>query len=359
MKAATAVINRRALRHNLQQIRQFSPNSQLVAVVKANAYGHGLVETARALQDADAFAVARLGEAHALRCGGIVKPIILLEGFFDAPDLPVLVASRLETAVHSYEQLEALENADLPDSIRVWMKIDTGMHRLGVNLDEADAFYQRLAQCKNVKQPVNIISHFSRADEVEQPATQAQINKFMAFVADKPGEKSIAASGGILYWPDAHLDWIRPGIILYGASPKSYETGAKYGLEPVMALKSSLIAVRSHKKNDPVGYGGTWISPRDTKLGVIAMGYGDGYPRSAPSGTPVLINGREVPIVGRVSMDMISVDLGPDATDSVGDEVILWGKNLPVEKIADYTGISAYELMTKLTSRVAMEYLDE
>ncbi len=359
MKAATAVIDRGALRHNWQQIRALAPDSRHVAVVKANAYGHGLVEIARELTDADAFAVARLSEAHALRAGGIVKPIILLEGFFDASDLPVIVASRLEVAVHFEEQLQALEQAELSDPVKVWMKIDTGMHRLGVRPEEAEAFYQRLCQCKNVKQPVNLISHFSRADEDDPQPTEAQIARFMAFADGKPGEKSISASGGILYWPQAHLDWVRPGIILYGVSPKTGTDASEYGLKPVMTLKSRLIAVRKHKAGEPVGYGGTWVSERDTCLGVIAVGYGDGYPRSAPSGTPVVINGRNVPIAGRVSMDMITIDLGPDCSDKAGDEVILWGDSLPVEHIADVSGISAYELITKLTSRVAMEYLDE
>ncbi|KGP42403.1 alanine racemase [Morganella morganii] len=359
MKAATAVIDRGALRHNWQRIRELAPDSRHVAVVKANAYGHGLVEIARELNEADAFAVARLSEAHALRAGGIVKPIILLEGFFDAADLPVIVASRLEVAVHFEEQLVALEQAQLSDPVKVWMKIDTGMHRLGVRPEEAEAFYQRLCNCKNVQQPVNIISHFSRADEDDAQPTEAQIARFMAFAADKPGEKSISASGGILYWPQAHLDWVRPGIILYGVSPKSGTEAGDYGLKPVMTLKSRLIAVRKHKAGEAVGYGGTWVSDRDTCLGVIAVGYGDGYPRSAPSGTPVVINGRRVPIAGRVSMDMITIDLGPDCSDKAGDEVILWGDSLPVEQIAEASGISAYELITKLTSRVAMEYLDE
>ncbi|MEQ2024310.1 alanine racemase [Xenorhabdus szentirmaii] len=359
MKSATAVIDRRALRHNLQQIRKQAPDSKVIAVVKANAYGHGLLEAAYTMEGADCFGVARIGEALALRSGGIVKPVLLLEGFFEAADLPVLVVNHIDTVVHCIEQLEALEQADLPHPIKVWMKLDTGMHRLGVRLDEAEAFYQRLKRCHNVEQPVNIISHFSRADEPEVETTQQQIDHFMAFVADKSGEKSIAASGGILLWPQAHLDWVRPGIMMYGASPIADKTAADFKLLPAMTLKSRLISVRKHKIGESVGYGGTWSSEQDTCIGVVAMGYGDGYPRSAPAGTPVFINGREVPIVGRVSMDMITVDLGPACQDKVGDEVTLWGSVLPVEKIAEHSGISAYELITKLTSRVEMEYLDE
>ena len=375
MQAATVLINRRALRHNLQRLRELAPASKLVAVVKANAYGHGLIETARTLPDADAFGVARLEEALRLRAGGITRPILLLEGFFEADDLPTISAEHLHTAVHNEEQLVALENAELKEPVTVWMKLDTGMHRLGVLPEQAEAFYQRLSQCKNVRQPVNsrrcrscektppqpvnIVSHFARADEPQSGATEKQLDIFNTFCEGKPGQRSIAASGGILLWPQSHFDWARPGIILYGVSPlEDGTTGADFGCQPVMSLTSSLIAVREHKAGEPVGYGGTWVSERDTRLGVVAMGYGDGYPRAAPSGTPVLVNGREVPIVGRVAMDMICVDLGPQAQDKAGDPVILWGEGLPVERIAEMTKVSAYELITRLTSRVAMKYVD-
>ena len=359
MQAATVVINRRALRHNLQRLRELAPASKLVAVVKANAYGHGLLETARTLPDADAFGVARLEEALRLREGGITQPILLLEGFFNATDLPTISAQHLHTAVHNVEQLEALEAAELAEPVTVWMKLDTGMHRLGVRPEEADAFYQRLSQCKNVCQPVNIVSHFARADEPDCGATERQLDIFNTFTEGKPGQRSIAASGGILLWPQSHFDWARPGIILYGVSPLEQQPwGPDFGMQPVMSLISSLIAVREHKAGEAVGYGGTWISERDTRLGVVAMGYGDGYPRAAPSGTPVLVNGRIVPVVGCVAMDMICVDLGPEAEDKTGDAVTLWGEGLPVERIAEITKVSAYELITRLTSRVAMKYID-
>ncbi|WP_426447085.1 alanine racemase [Siccibacter colletis] len=359
MQAATVVVNRRALRHNLQRLRELAPASRLVAVVKANAYGHGLLETARSLPDADAFGVARLEEALRLREGGITQPILLLEGFFNADDLPMISALGLHTAVHSDEQLVALEQANLDKPVTVWMKLDTGMHRLGVQPEEAEAFYQRLVRCPNVCQPVNVVSHFARADEPACGATERQLDIFASFSEGKPGLRSIAASAGILLWPQSHFDWVRPGIILYGVSP--LEGGARAadaGFMPAMSLTSSLIAVRSHKAGEPVGYGGTWVSARDTRLGVVAMGYGDGYPRCAPSGTPVIVNGREVPIVGRVAMDMICVDLGPEAQERAGDEVVLWGDALPVERIAEITKVSAYELITRLTSRVAMKYVE-
>ena len=359
MQAATVVINRRALRHNLQRLRELAPDSRMVAVVKANAYGHGLLETARTLTDADAFGVARLEEALRLREGGITQPVLLLEGFFDADDLPSISREGFHTVVHNEAQLSALEQATLEKPVTVWMKLDTGMHRLGVLPEHADAFYERLSACKNVSQPVNIVSHFARADEPDCGATEKQLALFNHFTDGKPGQRSIAASGGILLWPQSHFEWVRPGIILYGVSPLDTRPwGEDFGFKPVMTLTSSLIAVREHKAGEPVGYGGTWVSERDTRLGVIALGYGDGYPRSAPSGTPVRVNGREVPIVGRVAMDMICVDLGPDAQDKMGDSVVMWGDGLPVERIAEMTGVSAYELITRLTPRMATRYLD-
>lgn len=360
MKAATALINRRALRHNLLRVKEIAPNSQLIAVVKANAYGHGLVGVGSAVEAlVDGFGVARLNEALLLRQHGITKPVVLLEGFFEQADLELMTEHKIDTVIHCVEQLEMLEAAKLPHSLKVWMKLDTGMHRLGVLPKDAEDFYQRLQRCQNVELPINIVSHFCQADAPHLPTTQHQIDCFKQFIAGKEGEKSIAASAGILLWPEAHYDWVRPGIMMYGASPQEGKSAADFGLQPVMTLKSTLIAVREHSAGQCVGYGETWCSEKDTRLGVVAIGYGDGYPRNVPSGTPVLINGRKVPIIGRISMDMTVVDLGLNATDKVGDDVVLWGNGLPVEEIAAQTGIINYELLTKLTSRVAMEYVDE
>ncbi|MGL4206080.1 MAG: alanine racemase [Aeromonadaceae bacterium] len=357
MKAATALIHTQALQHNLRIVREQAPTTKVVAVVKANAYGHGLLPVARTLKEADAYAVARIEEALTLRSGGIVKPVILLEGFFSADDLPVLAANNLQTAVHSWEQLEALEQVELPQPIRAWVKLDTGMHRLGVRPEEASAFFARLAKCKNVVQPFNLMTHFSCADELDNPATREQIALFNRLAEGMGGECALSNSAGVLAWKEAHADWVRPGIMLYGISPFPDKVGADHGLQPVMTLKSTLIAVREAKAGEQVGYGANWTTQRDTRLGVIAMGYGDGYPRMAPNGTPVLVNGRLVPTAGRVSMDMMTVDLGPEATDRVGDEVTLWGEGLPVEQVAEYVGTIPYELVTKLTPRVIVDFV--
>ena len=358
MKPATAKISSVALKHNIQTIKQKAPNSKIIAVVKANAYGHGVVFLSSAVESlVDCFGVARLEEALKLRSNGITKPILLLEGFFSSKDLPILAVNNIQTVVHSKEQLEALEKAKTPNPVKVWLKIDTGMHRLGVHLDEVETFYQKLKSLSCVDPNIGFVSHFSRADELECGYTEKQLARFLQATEGKSGERSISASGGILFWPEAHLDWIRPGIIMYGISPNN-TAGKEYGLTPVMNLTSSLIAVREHKKGEPVGYGGVWVSDKDTKIGVVAIGYGDGYPRDVPEGTPVYLNGRRVPIVGKVSMDMLTVDLGADSQDKVGDEVILWGKELPIEEIASIADIISYELITKLTPRVLTEYID-
>ena len=230
MKAAIAQINTAALRHNLAVVKRHAPQCKIIAVVKANAYGHGLLPVARTLVDADAYAVARIEEALMLRSCAVVKPIVLLEGFFSAADQPVLAANNLQTAVHTWEQLEALEQAELPAPVVAWLKLDTGMHRLGVRAEEMPAFIERLGKCKNVVQPFNVMTHFSRSDELEQSTTREQIDLFSKLTASLKGERAMANSAGILAWPDSHCDWVRPGVILYGVSPLPEHGGG--GLRP-------------------------------------------------------------------------------------------------------------------------------
>ena len=373
MKPAIATINSAALRHNIQLIKSFAPNQKLLAMIKANAYGQGLLPAAHILADqVDGFGVARLREALEIQETGYTGKILLVEGFFDREELLKTLSRRFDSVIHCYEQLELLEQVakeweeeqqkgfwkrktKIYFPINIWLKIDTGMHRLGVHPEQVDEFYQRLKKCPLVES-ISFVSHFSRADELDCGYTEKQIATFEQATQSYPEHaRSISASSGILYWKQAHYEWVRPGIIIHGISPH-YEPITHLGFQPVMTLSSSLIAVRTHKAGEPVGYGGTWVSPKDTKLGVIAMGYGDGYPRNAPEGTPVLINGRKVPIVGRVSMDMLTVDLGADSQDKVGDEAIFWGKDLLIEEIAEHIGVISYELITKLTPRVIFEY---
>ncbi|NLS13468.1 alanine racemase [Vibrio sp. SM6] len=359
MKAATASIDLAALEHNLARLSELAPHSKMIAVVKANAYGHGLRYVADTAKRADAFGVARIEEALQLRANGIVQPILLLEGFYSASDLRVLVTNNIQTVVHCEEQLRDLEAAQLETPVVVWLKIDSGMHRLGVRPEQFDDFVARLHQCNNVAKPLRYMSHFGCADELQSAVTTEQLSQFLALTEGCQGDRTLAASAGILAWPKSHLEWVRPGIIMYGVSPFAEQSAEQLGFKPVMTLKSHLIAVRDVKAGESVGYGGIWRSERDTKVGVVAIGYGDGYPRTAPNGTPVWINGRKVPLAGRVSMDMLTVDLGPEAADRVGDEAILWGSALPSEEVAQHIGTIAYELVTKLTARVAMEYTYE
>lgn len=354
LRTATAVIDLEALSSNYSLIQSISANSKVLAVLKANGYGHGLERIAQALPNADAFGVARIDEALALRAAGIVKPIVLLEGFFTETDIDILAVNNLQTIVHNEQQLDAIINADLEKPLKVWLKIDTGMHRLGINPEQLPTFYHALSESKNVQQPIVLMSHLGCADEKNSSVTPKQIALFEALTADFSLEKSLANSAAVLAWPASHYQWIRPGLLLYGVSPLALNAPVD-GIAPVMTLQSSLIAMREINAGEAVGYGAAWVSDQKTTIGVVAIGYGDGYPRHASNGTPVLINGRRVPLIGRVSMDMITVDLGNNATDQVGDVATLWGKGLPVEEIAKFATTIPYELLCNITRRVLIQ----
>jgi len=359
MITAEAVINLKALSDNYDLLKKKCGNKPVVAVIKGDAYGHNAVKVAKTLSQADMFAVSRIEEAQELRDAGIQQPILLLEGCFCKADLEEAAREGFHTAIHCKEQLQDLQQADITKPISVWLKLDTGMHRLGVQPCELSDYVQQIEATEKLAGPVGFMSHFSRADELSLPTTQKQIDLFLAQTSQFPGPKTLANSAGILYWSDSHLDFMRAGIAMYGISPKADETGSELGLKSAMTLQTKLIAVRKHKAQQPVGYGETWTSERDTYMGVVAMGYGDGYPRTAPEGTPVFINGRIVPISGRVSMDMITVDLGPDAKDKVGDTVEFWGENLPIEQVSNHIGTIPYELVIKLTRRVHKTYINK
>ncbi len=363
MKLATALIDTAALTHNVNVIRQYAAHQDIWIMVKANAYGHGMLAVARALAPlVTGFGVARIDEALLLCQQKIVKPILLLEGYFSLAELEQIAKLQLHTVVHSIAQLELIEqynakqHKDLSAPISVWLKIDTGMHRLGFLPEQVSEVIERLTLCESVAKPLNFMSHFSSADEKDSDFTKAQISLFEKMTKGLAGKKSIAASSGCFNWPTSLYDAVRPGISVYGISPMEALNGQDLGLKPVMSMTSSLIAVRDVAKGGKVGYGASWQAKSDTRLGVVAMGYGDGYPRLAPTGTPMLVNGRKVPIVGRVSMDMITVDLGANATDKVGDEVILWGEGLPVEEVARHIGTLGYELVTQIMPRVKYIY---
>ncbi len=357
--ATTATIDLAALRHNLARVRAAAPGCRVATALKANAYGHGLLRAARALDNADAFAVARCDEALALREAGIGKPIVVLEGFLQPEEIERCVQHQLQATIHHESQVRMLELVKLDRPINLWLKIDTGMHRLGFSPQQVPSALARLAACPNAAPNPRLMSHLAKADDRDDPYTHYQLDTFKAAIQGKGGERSLANSGGILGWPETHFDWVRPGIMLYGCSPFNQGVGADVGLRPVMTLASRLIAINHYAAGEAIGYSGVWRCPRDSRIGVVAIGYGDGYPRHAPSGTPVWVNGQRVPLVGRVSMDLITVDLSDLPAAQVGDPVVLWGRDLPAEEIAAKVGTITYELFCKVTPRVVVVETDE
>jgi alanine racemase len=348
----TATIDLAALRHNLGVVRKNAPRSKVMAAIKADGYGHGAVPVARALEDqADAFAVAALEEALMLREARVKAPIVLLEGILSAEEARLCLRHGLQVVVHDHWQLEILEALPQGARVSLWAKLDSGMHRLGFPLGDVPGLWKRI-QARPEWEFMGWITHLACADEPDNPATHEQVQAFERALEGRPGARSIANSAGLLAWPEARADWVRPGLMLYGASPLPGKLGADLGLRPAMRLESRLIAVRDYPKGAAIGYGATWRCPEDMRIGVASVGYADGYHRVLPSGTPVLVHERCVPMVGRVSMDMITLDLRAVPEARVGDPVLLWGPGLPVEDIAARAGTIAYELLCGLTQRV-------
>lgn len=356
MREAELGLNLAALHHNVRRVRDLAPYSRILAMVKADAYGHGVLTVANALSEVDGFGVAFIDEAMALREAGISQTINVLQGVFNGDEMFTAVRKGLQIVVHHEEQLRIVEACRLSGPIDVWLKIDTGMHRLGFSMDRVADAYRRLQEARVVRE-VGLMTHFACADELGSRHTEKQIARFreLQHQISEGGEHiipdSLANSAGIVAWPAAHGAWVRPGIMLYGSSPLADRSAQELGLKPVMTLTSRLIAINPVSRGEAVGYGATWTAERDTRLGVVGIGYGDGYPRHARSGTPVLINGRLVPVVGRVSMDMITVDLG-DLPAKIGDTAVLWGEGLPADTVADHAGTISYELFCKVTRRV-------
>ena len=354
---ARALIRLGALKHNLSVIRGASPDAKIMAVIKANAYGHGMVTVAENVGDVDAFAVARLPEAIELHYAGVNKPIVLLAGVLSDEELVAAIAHRFEIVVHCPEQVDLLERCD-SGKVVVWLKFDTGMNRLGFSAEDAEELIERLQNIPAVAE-LRLMSHLASADEQGNEETKEQLRLFESVVSGFSGAISVANSATALGWPALAGDyWIRTGIALFGVSPFEGQTGADLGLEPVMQFEARLIARKPLQKGARVGYRGAYTAASDSVLGIISAGYGDGYTRHFKSGTPVLINGRKVPVIGNVSMDMIAVDLGENSTDTIGDIVTLWGPGLPVEEIAPWAGAIPYELVCGVMNREASEVVD-
>ena len=341
-RSARISVDGDALRHNLGRVRALAPSSKVMAVIKANAYGHDVLTAAGSLDDADAFALAMPAEAVALRRAGISKPLVVLQGFANKDELGLCVEYDLQPVIHQQWQAELLYTASRY-CIDVWLKIDTGMHRLGVPPEAVDETCQTL-RSSAVVGDIRFMSHFANADYPDHPLNNIQLETFIKVLSKYDAERSIANSAAVLSRADSHLEWVRPGIMLYGTSPLHDRTAAQLGLKPAMQFETRLCAVQQIRKGEAIGYGSTWQCPEDMPVGVVAAGYGDGYPRHAPSGTPVWINNQLCPSVGRVSMDSICVDLrGVDAVP--GDRVVLWGRELSVDIIASQAETISYELL--------------
>ncbi len=346
-----ACIDLAALQHNLTQVKTHAPDSRVMAIAKADAYGHGLLLCSQAFKQADAIGLLDLSDAISLRKAGISKPICLLEGFFTGDEIPPIIKNKLEPVIHSPWQLDALEKINNKSALSVWLKVDTGMNRLGFSPAEFKFILARLSAMKCIAS-ISVMSHLAYADEPESLNSSRQIKAFLDIKEAISLTRSIANSAAILALPECHLDWVRPGIMLYGSSPFAHSSAEDLNLRPVMSLESEIISVKNIKKGDAVGYGGKWICPQDMKIGVVACGYGDGYPRHATTGTPVMVAGKMTKLIGRVSMDMITVDLRGIDEAEAGSPVELWGRKVSVDRVAKMSDTIAYELLCGVTARV-------
>lgn len=343
-----ARIDLSALERNLHTARRLT-SARIMAVIKANAYGHGLLQTADALRAAEGFAVLDIADAVRLREAGFRQTILLLEGVFSAGDMSVLAQYDIDAVLHSSHQLAMLDAYPRRGSLSLWLKINTGMNRLGFTPQEAPAVLAQLKAHAAIRE-VTLMTHFANADKAEGVAVQ--LERFNDLAASFKVPRSLANSAALLRYPATHGDWVRPGIMLYGTSPFAETSAQELGLRPVMTLSSEIISVREIQSGEQVGYAGLFRADRKMRIGVVACGYADGYPRHAPSGTPLLVNGQRTGTVGRVSMDMLGVDLSSVQGGGVGSRVILWGEGMPVDEVAQAAGTISYELLSALAARV-------
>ena len=356
-RGTQAVIDLAALRHNMELVRRQAPHSKVLGVVKADAYGHGLVPVAQALAgSSDALGVATFEEGLVLKKTGIQRPILLMEGVFSAEQLQEASAQDLNLVVHQPWQLAMLLEADLPAPVGVWLKVDTGMHRLGIADNGCALFWQQLKNSPNVSDLV-LMSHLACADEPDHALNRRQGELFQQLKSSVGAQQaSLANSAATLDRVDFHHEWVRPGLMLYGASPFADRSAASLGLKPAMHLQSRIISRSTVLPGESVGYGATWTAAARTEVAVVAIGYGDGYPRHIGKSTQVLIKGQRCPVVGRVSMDMITVDVSVVPEVGPNTPVTLWGPGLPVEEVAQWANTVNYELLCQVTGRVQRVY---
>ena len=347
-------IDSTALLHNLKRVKQCAPGKKIIAMVKANAYGCGLPAVVSVLDGhVDAFGVACLEEAQTLRKLGSRTACVLFQGIFSVDELPAVVDLNLQCVVHQMRQIQWILEKPLASKIKVWVKVDTGMHRLGFDPVEVPDVINVLQSCPWVEDEIGLMTHFACADDPNDDNNQAQLKKMMEFPDFGVNIiRSMANSAAIMALSETHADVVRPGIMLYGVSPFSNQTGRELGLKPVMRFMSTISAIHPYPPHARVGYGGSWQSDKSSVIGIVAAGYGDGYPRHIAPNTPVWVNGVTAPIVGRISMDMLTVDLTDCANVKIGDSVELWGGHVPIEVIAKSAGTIPYELLCQISSRV-------
>lgn len=363
MRPILATVSQSVLRHNLTIVKKYAPDSKVMAVVKANGYGHGLINVAHGLNAADGFAVLGLNEAIDLREAGFQQTILLLEGVFNAQELNIVASFHIDVVVHTAPQVEMLERATLAKPVRIHLKVNTGMNRLGFMPNEFLSVFERLNACKNVA-GITLMTHFSTADEDLGIASALQVFQKTTHHLKQP--VSLANSAAILRYPEAHTDWVRPGIMLYGASPISGSPALQYDLQPAMQLTSEIISVQTLQAGESVGYGNRFTATKTTRVGVVACGYADGYPRHAGQysvgenqhGAPIAVANTLTQTIGRVSMDMLFCDLTDIPEAGIGAPVELWGNQVPVDSVAEAAGTVGYELLCAVSSRVPFKVVD-
>ncbi|WP_438970200.1 alanine racemase [Methylophaga sp.] len=360
MEFPVAFIDSAALRHNLTQVKQFAPASRVMSVIKADAYGHGVLAAAEALKDSDAFAVARLKEGVFLRQQGFTHPIVLLEGVNSEQDFVIASEHNLSPVIHLHSQIQLLQTINLPKPLQFnWLMVDSGMHRLGIRPEQSLVALDRLHQCDNIYGEVGLMSHFANSDLADDERNQMQLDHMLALKNETGLPVCLSNSAAVISLPDSHQQWVRPGLMLYGISPFADKDGDELGLKPVMTLKTRLIAVYDLQQGDQVGYGGDWTADKPTRIGVASIGYGDGYSRHLSNKAEVIIRDHKAPVIGRVSMDTICIDLNRFDKVEVGDEVTLWGESgLSVEQLAKLAGTIPYELVTVICQRVHREVIN-
>ena len=351
-RAAIAILSTSNLLNNIAKIRDFSGGAKIISMVKANAYGHGIRSVGQRLDGTvDILGVASLDEALILRGAGVKAEILITQGPYNFDELMESAKNNFQIVVHNHEQLKWL-HSHLPNPMNIWLKINTGMGRLGFNLLEAEIVYNKLMEHKNCQKPLKIMSHFACADNVSHQLNAQQVLNFQNFIKGKEAELSMCNSAAIINFPDFRYNYIRPGIFTYGVSPIAGKIASSFGLKPVMTVKSDLISVQNFSKGTNVGYGALYQCEENMPVGIVAFGYGDGYPMTAQNGAPILVKDKKCSIIGRVSMDMLAVDLRAYPNAKIGDEVTLWGEGLPLEHLVEYTKNIAWDILTTMQYRV-------